>query len=87
MEFGAEGDLEEPVDDLGVAEGLALDRAAMGDFGVFGGGEQSARQAGQRDQCRNAGTAEPAERHDQYRALMPPHGRIMAMDRRWCNAR
>ena len=49
MEFGAEGDLEESVDDLGVGEGLALDRAAMGDVGVLGRGEHRARQGGQRD--------------------------------------
>ena len=76
MELGAEGDLEESVDDLGVGEGLALDRAAMGDLGVFGRRCAASRRQEPRSvasiapncagQCRampglGAGTA---ERHD-----------------------
>ena len=39
MKLGAERDLEEAVDDFGVGEGLAFGGAALGDLGVFGGGE------------------------------------------------
>ena len=42
VEFRTEGDLEEPIDDFGVAEGLAFDRAAMGDLGILGRGRRAA---------------------------------------------
>ncbi len=50
MEFGAEGNLEEAVDDLGVGEILALDRAAVSDLDIL---------------ARRGCDAEAARRHDQ----------------------
>ena len=89
MEFGAEGDLEEAVDDFGVGEGLALDRAAMGDLGVLGRRRAPRRPAAVSvtsstpqfaGQCRAiARGAIGASRTSWCRALMPaPRGRIMA---------
>ena len=76
VEFGAERDLEESVDDLGVGEGLALGGAAFRDLGVFGGGRRlrGQRRSATSDARRMAApsvrwplggaASEPAERHD-----------------------
>ena len=85
VEFGAERDLEEAVDDFGVGEALALGRAAVGDLGVLGRGGRRGQQrasetsatpqlTGQRRASGRpcAGALGTAERHD-VRALMPPH--------------
>ena len=40
MEFGAEGGLEKPFDDLGVGEGLLFGALARGDGGDFGAGRR-----------------------------------------------
>ena len=59
LEFGAEGDLEKAVGDLGVGEGLALGGAALGDLGMLGGGgnagEDQRKQRLRRSSKRAAG--------------------------------
>ena len=43
MQFGAESDLEEPVDNLGVGKGLALDGAPAADLVMFRRGRNDRR--------------------------------------------
>ena len=71
MEFGAERDLEEAVDDLVVGEAPRLQRAAVGDLGVFGKRcrhQRSERHAAERQKT------EPTERHECRALIGAPRG-------------
>ena len=94
MKFSAEGDLEKPVDDFGVGEGRALDRAAMGDLGVFGRGRRAAAKMTRLTMTASVTKISTAIAWSWIqpnvmtisRSDVTPRECIMAIERRRCNA-